>query len=174
MAEAREQLLEGIGGMEYGALDIEDHPYFSASLDRLESRLLPLRHLEAALIARLVPPEDDEDDNVFAFSIYPQQDKNKREQQQQQDRDKEVFVRPTMSWKNILIKGKGVDRGPGGMMSCMSASSSMMEMELDDEAANVLHYCRHDIVSLWHNPTVQEVLRKRKVRLEEQPGLYVA
>ena len=40
-----------------------------------------------------------------------------------------------------------------------------------DEATEVLYECRHALMELWGDPLVREVLRKRKVRIEEQPGL---
>ena len=45
------------------------------------------------------------------------------------------------------------------------------EVDLQDEPTTVLHNVRYDIMALWRDPTVKEVLKKKKIRLEEQPGL---
>ena len=44
-------------------------------------------------------------------------------------------------------------------------------MEVADEPTMVLHECRGALMEMWHDGRVREILRQRKVRLEEQPGL---
>lgn len=44
--------------------------------------------------------------------------------------------------------------------------------ETYDEGQVVMHQCRHDMMALWNDRTVREILKRRKIRLEESPGLY--
>ncbi|KAG9311845.1 G-alpha-domain-containing protein [Chiua virens] len=46
-------------------------------------------------------------------------------------------------------------------------------MATRDEAQEVLHNCGDDIIALWNNKLVREVLRRRKIRLEELPGFFL-
>jgi len=41
----------------------------------------------------------------------------------------------------------------------------------DDEITNVLDACRDDMVTLWRDPIVREILYQRNIHLEEGPGL---
>lgn len=44
-------------------------------------------------------------------------------------------------------------------------------LETTDEPQEVLHSCRRDMMQLWNDPGVRDVLRRRKIRLEEASGL---
>ena len=41
----------------------------------------------------------------------------------------------------------------------------------DDEPTAVLHSLRGELLALWADPAVRACLKRRKVRLEEMPGL---
>ncbi len=156
IASARGAVIESLSGNDDS--DIDDHPCFSPGLDRMEARLLPLRHIEALLIAKLVPPNEDEvTDTGFSPSSHQYYGLESRQQ-------KEVSVRSGVCWKRALAKGKSSASG-------RPLSAGNTGLETPDEATVVLYQCRHDMLSLWHDPTVQDILRRRKVRLEEQPGL---
>jgi guanine nucleotide-binding protein alpha-1 subunit len=75
-------------------------------------------------------------------------------------RSPEVFVRPGTSWKGKVARGRPLSVGTTGM-------------ETKDEAQEVLNSCWRDIMALWTDPAIREILRRRKVRLEEFPGLCV-
>jgi hypothetical protein len=110
----------------------------------LVSRLAPVRHIEAVLIAKLVPPHEDE--------------ATRRSED-------EVFVRPGAGWKGSLARG--VRPGSGHRPASLGDTG----METRDEITVGLHACRREMIALWQNPQVREILRRRKVRLEEGPGL---
>ncbi|KDQ60013.1 hypothetical protein JAAARDRAFT_205077 [Jaapia argillacea MUCL 33604] len=55
----------------------------------------------------------------------------------------------------------GGERGGGGVM------------DIDAIVANVLNRCREDMVALWSDHTVREVLKRRKIRLEEGSGFFL-
>lgn len=136
--------------------DSEDdgNSLFTKDLEFLTTRLLPLRHIENLLIAKLAPPNEDEATHLGVSTG------------QKQRGGQEVFVRPGVGWHGALIKSHR--NGTGRPMSAGNAG-----IETPDEPQSVLHSCRHDIMSLWQNADVHTILKRRKVRLEELPGLYV-
>jgi guanine nucleotide-binding protein subunit alpha len=45
------------------------------------------------------------------------------------------------------------------------------DLEKVEEASDLLTACQDDIITLWSDQAVKDVLKKRDVRLEESPGL---
>lgn len=45
--------------------------------------------------------------------------------------------------------------------------------EKEDDIAEVIISCREDIKALWDDALIQEMLLRRKVRIEDAPGLFV-
>lgn len=130
-------------------------------IDLLTMRLLPLRHVEALLIAKLVPPNEEEATHLghkakSNESISSGSDRSFQGQ--------EVFVRGISGWKGVLAKG--VSR-----IHSRPTSAGTTGLETRDDPQEVLHMCRKDIMALWGDPFVREILRRRKIRLEEFPGL---
>jgi hypothetical protein len=41
------------------------------------------------------------------------------------------------------------------------------------EVTGVVVGCAEDMKALWEDSAVQEMLRRKKIRMEEEPGLYV-
>ncbi|THH30997.1 hypothetical protein EUX98_g3185 [Antrodiella citrinella] len=117
-------------------------------------RLVPLRHVESLLIAKLVPPNEDEathlgvGDSGYDPHAY---------------RQKEIFVRPTTTWKGA-VKKHGADR---------PSSAGNAGLETPEESQAVLHQCRNEMIALWCDRTVREILKRRKIRLEESPGFFL-
>ncbi|TDL24443.1 G-alpha-domain-containing protein [Rickenella mellea] len=151
------------------------HPGFFDDLDQLRMRLLPLRHIEALLIAKLVPPNEDEATHLGfhaasynghhrggggGYHVYSGGSSNDARQ------DQEVFVRPGTKWKGAVARGKATANG-------RPLSVGNTGIETQDEPTATLHSCRHDMITLWRDPVVRDVLRRRKVRLEEQPGFFL-
>lgn len=130
-------------------------------LEALAMRLLPLRHIEALLIAKLVPPNETEathlgfcgsDVSSDDGSVLPGLAKHR-----------EVFVRPGATWKagmlgRVRMYGRPQSAGTTGQ-------------ETQDESQQVLDELREDMIALWKDRTVKEILKRRKIRLEESPGL---
>lgn len=141
----------------------DDSPGLPRELELLRMRLLPLRHIETLLIAKLVPPNEEEATHLghkgksTTGSISSGSDRSAHNQ--------EVFVRPGASWKGVLARG--VSRINGRPMSAGTTG-----LETKDEPQEVLFQCRKDIMTLWSDPAVRDILRRRKIRLEEFPGLY--
>ncbi|KAI8986680.1 G-alpha-domain-containing protein [Trametes punicea] len=142
----------------------EHHVALPFHLENLRRRLYPLRHVESLLIAKLVPPNEHEattlgvggsnsvNGNVSSSgsghslpsSVFHHQ---------------EVFVRPGAAWK-LRTSGRPQSAGTTGQ-------------ETIDESQAVLHRCCSDMIALWNDPIVRQILRRRKIRLEESPGFYL-
>jgi len=114
----------------------------NVDLDSLTTRLLPLRHAEAFLKAKLVPPSEDEPADLGHGPV------------------KEIYVRPGR-WRASLTRlARPLSAGTTGI-------------ETPDEPQRILYECRDDLHMLWHSLQVREVLAIKRVRLEEESGLYV-
>lgn len=141
----------------------DDAIHVPHEIDLLRMRLTPLRHIEALLIAKLVPPSEDDIASFVggaSFGTYPSRRSPSAERSW---RTQEVFVRPGATWKGSLAKSSRRDGRP--------ISLGDTGMTTRDEAQEVLHGCSDDIVALWNNKFAREVLKRRKIRLEELPGL---
>lgn len=137
--------------------DYSDQPVgLPPHLHAICMRLLPLRHVETLLIAKLVPPNEDEATHLgISDSGYDPHSYRKQE----------VFVRPTTTWKGAQKKQSNGSGRP--------SSAGTTGIETPEESQAVLHQCRNDMIALWNDRTVKDILKKRKIRLEESPGLYV-
>jgi guanine nucleotide-binding protein alpha-1 subunit len=129
-------------------------------------RLLPVRHIEALLIAKLVPPNEEEPAHMGKGV-------DRGTEIGASWRNQEVFVRPGRSWKGAMagITSHFNDTQNGVAFPSRSTSLDTSGSEIADEPQEVLHACRSDIMQLWNDPTVRNILRLKKVRLEEFPGL---
>ena len=86
---------------------------------------------------------------------------NKKLDGQTPDLSREVCVRPGSGWKAKL----------GISMPTSPKKAQGQDSKKIDEVSSILSVCRDDIIELWEDPAVQEVLKARDVRLEESPGL---
>ena len=135
-------------------------------------RLLPLRHIEALLIAKLVPPNEDEATHLGHGGPngmdYHQVSVGRSQ--------REIFVRRGAMWRGGMLQRARnhvamITSGGGGGGGGRPQSAGTCGQETVDESQAVLNQCRDDMIALWNDATVRDVLRKRKVRLEESPGL---
>lgn len=132
-------------------------------LEMLQMRLTPLRHIEALLIAKLIPPSEDEAASLIGSSAISAYHSHRSRSSERSWRAQEVFVRPGATWKGALAKStrtRPVSLGNTGMQT-------------RDEAQEVIHSCSYDIMALWNDRLVREVLRRRKIRLEESSGFFL-
>ncbi|KAG6379560.1 guanine nucleotide binding protein, alpha subunit [Boletus reticuloceps] len=141
----------------------DDAIHIPHEIDLLRMRLTPLRHIEALLIAKLIPPSQDDAASFHGGSSFSAYQSRRSTSAERLWRTQEVFVRPGATWKGALAKSTRRDGRP--------ISLGDTGMTTRDEAQEVLHSCSDDIISLWDNKFVREVLRRRKIRLEELPGL---
>jgi hypothetical protein len=121
----------------------------------ITARLAPVRSVEATLIHKLVPRDEEEPTRLTAAE--------------------EVFVRPGVSWKGHLsaarsIKGKAPVRTSSSRPTS-PGSSTLVDGVSDEDINMALHACRLDMLALWNHSSTRAILRRRKLRLEESPGL---
>jgi guanine nucleotide-binding protein alpha-1 subunit len=118
-----------------------------AELDEITQRLLPLRHVEAMLKARLVPPSEDEPADLGMGQVgLPTSSL---------DLAREVFVRP----------GRWRSGGAGARPASAVAADTV------DEAQRVLFELRFDLIRLWESMRIREILALCRIRPEEESGL---
>lgn len=138
----------------------ESHIALPPHLEDLRRRLYPLRHAESLLIAKLCPPNEYEATSLGyggSNSVNGNVHSSWHQPSSHAFHNNEVFVRPGAAWK-LRSTGRPQSAGNTGL-------------ETIDECQSMLHHCRSDIVALWNDAVVRQVLRRRKVRLEESPGL---
>jgi hypothetical protein len=126
-------------------------------IQAIAGRLAPVRIIEASLITKLVPRDEDEPTRLTA---------------------EEVFVRPGAGWKGHISASK-INKGKAPSMRSMSTrpgspgSSTVVGGQSDEDIVMGLHACRLDMLALWNHSSTKEILRRKKIRLEESPGLCV-
>ena len=162
--------------------DFEEDPlYVPHELELIKLRLSPLHHVEALLIAKLIPPSQDDawapiaSTSTSGAPIIASYHHHHPAYHHRPDHrwrpSQEVFVRPSAtSWKGALAKSFPFSAGPRPNSIDDDSTTTATSR---DEAQQVLHACCGDITVLWNDPFVRDVLRRRKIRLEESPGLSV-
>lgn len=133
--------------------DPEDpvYPALTPELLTLKMRLLPLQQVEEALLGKLSPSARF--NKAYSASPDPQ-------------KPQEVSINSTTPWKGAFNR----------LMN--NVRSSVDGPEVDEpqdsrDARQLLHACSEDIIRLWNDPTVKEVLRAHRLRLEDMAGLCV-
>ena len=124
------------------------------ALLKLRMKLLPLQQIEDVLIQKLNPIGSFETEGTHLTP--PLSGKA---------RFKELTVHSTTQWKvafgKILTSRTSVDSGAD------------IDWDNPNDPGIVLNACAEDIIKLWNDPTVKELLNERKIRLEDMSGLYV-
>ena len=81
---------------------------------------------------------------------------------------RELCVRAGSGWKELLGH-RGKKSANGQESNGRPPSHTVINNENDP--TNVLSAQKGDVIALWEDQTVQDILRKRGIRLEDQPGL---
>jgi guanine nucleotide-binding protein alpha-1 subunit len=80
------------------------------------------------------------------------------------DLSRDVCVRPGSGWKTMLgLNDSKASKKP--------SRPDTNDGRTNDEISSILTVCRDDIVALWEDPVVKDVLKDHNVRLEESSGL---
>ena len=156
-------------------------------LESLKNRLAPLRHVESLLIAKLVPPNEEEPTHLGITSRlgeppiatgqpFPSTPRQRRPSQNGVlHRDQEVFVRANQGWKGALARARvtnaSISESDDSVSDRRATSLGDVGVETPDEAQEVLHACRDDMIQLWYDESVRDILKRKKIRLEESSGL---
>ena len=146
-------------------------------LEALKSRLRPLRHVEQLLVAKLVPPNEEEATYLAgpSHSIYPPSHPQNHGAASS-FWNQEVFIRPGAAWRGALSKARVSNPSASDDDRLVNengrpSSAGNTGLETADEPQEVLYSCQKDLIMLWNDQFVREILRRKKVRLEEFPGL---
>jgi hypothetical protein len=170
----------------------------SIPLEALRARLhAPLRHLEALLISKLVHQEDSSTTHFSASSpgaldlsehasssvsipgdehhqpsptgsCFPHVLTNATNT----NNNKELSIRIGPGWRGVLSNARvspPLDTSTHTLPH--SRTGSLDKTKTKDEAQEMMYSLRKDMIQLWHDPSVRDILRRRKIRLEESSGL---
>ncbi|CCA67203.1 related to guanine nucleotide-binding protein alpha-4 subunit [Serendipita indica DSM 11827] len=129
-------------------------PEITVELRQLKMRLSPLYHVQTVLIEHLACQFDDPSLLVAAHQLDKAADGAKTA---------DFVVRSNTSLNGFL--GKKLGR---------TDEHEQTQLRLDIHEVNtILRACRNDMIALWKDPTVREILHRRDVRLEEGPGFFL-
>jgi guanine nucleotide-binding protein subunit alpha len=126
----------------------------------LKLRLGPLRRVEADLKKHLGASSEDFSSRPMQATPFDAPSMRTGSPPPFMRRANEFVVR---SWKDALKPS----------MSRATHAGQTREKPDSDEATEVIAGCREDMKALWEDETVQTVLKKRKLQLDESAGLYV-
>lgn len=110
-------------------------------------RLAPLRQIEKDLKTFLGSGSSEPDDRPEKYSSG----------HEPQSSFHEFALRSSSGWKSVLAHIRNPSEGK--------------DQELHRVACHVVVSCKEDIKWLWNDPTIQQILQKRRIRLEDSPGL---
>ncbi|KAH9938925.1 G-alpha-domain-containing protein [Amylocystis lapponica] len=114
----------------------------------LRMRLTPLRQVEMIL------------EKCLEVSSYDRSPSTDSDSSWDTGKASEISVRGGSGWKALVQSRKERHTRFSG------------QHELDN-ARQILEACRDDMVSLWEDPSIQEILREHGVALQEQPGFFL-
>ncbi|KAJ6497806.1 guanine nucleotide binding protein, alpha subunit [Mycena sanguinolenta] len=130
------------------------YPPLSADLLTLKMRLLPLQQVEEALLSKLTPGASI----GKAYTAAPDDPLPGGTQ--------EVSVHSTAPWKGafsrLMNNVRGSVDGP-----------ETNEPQDSRDARQLLHACSEDMIHLWNDPTVKQVLKVHRLRLEDMAGFFL-
>jgi guanine nucleotide-binding protein subunit alpha len=87
---------------------------------------------------------------------------------------KELFVRSSSNWKEKLARITQRASQTGSERSNVLEDihlESPVDLDNPEDPGYIIQACKDDMITLWHDPIVRQVLRIGNVRLEEMPGL---
>jgi hypothetical protein len=139
-----------------------DYPTLTPEHLKLKMRLLPLQQVEETLLRRLRPSGSVESEATQLPSW-----KNRPYIATAGYTPTEIFINSSSPWKNAFsrILTSTPTRSSLG-------SSHNIDFDDPEDPGVILHACAEDMIRLWDDPTVKELLRVRKIRLEDMAGLY--
>jgi len=156
-------------------------------LENLKNRLAPLRRVETLLIAKLVPPNEEEPTHLGrssgssgspvsqTFPTRPHHLPRRPSQNGVLPRDQEFFVRASQGIKGVLTRARvansSVSESDDSVSDRRATNLGNGDVETPDEVQEVLNACQDDMIQLWYDENVREILRTKKIRLEESSGL---
>lgn len=125
-------------------------------------RLSPLQQVEEILLRRLRPAGSVE---LEATQLFP--GTNLPYTTARARTTTEIVINSSAPWKNAFNR----------LLSSTTTRSSFegsQDIDFDDpqDPGVILHACADDMIQLWNDQTVRDLLRVQKIRLEDMAGLY--
>ena len=81
----------------------------------------------------------------------------------------EFYVRSNVLWRETV---RSADQGLHGDSNGEQRSSATLDGQSKlEDATEIIASCAEDMQALWTDPVVREVLKRRKIRMEQTPGL---
>ena len=82
-----------------------------------------------------------------------------------------MVVRAGHGWKELLRAKNDAFVADSERETRPGLPRSKTSINLEYDPSSILVAQRHDIIALWDNPGVQEILTRRRPQLRESPGL---
>ncbi|EJD04654.1 G-alpha-domain-containing protein [Fomitiporia mediterranea MF3/22] len=126
---------------------------FTETHKLLKLRLAPLRRVQKDLERRIGAGSQEPTDTGASTVAAPQ----------------EFYVRSTTGWKTALDKLR--PRNSTG--SREEAHGRELRERESEETTAIIAGCRDDMAALWQDPTIRQMLTRRKLRLEDSAGFFL-
>lgn len=138
-----------------------DSPIVDNDLATLKLRLSPLIRVEEVLMQRLIPSGPDRSDGARLAQLT-----NVPYAERPRAVNREVAVNSANQWKDVFKRLVGGD-------SESFDSERAVDWEDPSDPGVVLYQLAEDMKALWNNATVQALLVRQNLRLQEAAGLCV-
>jgi len=139
-------------------LPANKYPTLTSEHLKLKMRLSPLQQVEEALLRRLAPAgsPDFEATHLASLTDLPYSVRSA-------NGSHEVAVNSLTPWKNAFNR----------LIPTPRLSVQTHDIDFDDskDPGVVLQACSDDMVTLWNDATVKELLQARRLRLQDMAGL---
>ncbi|KAF9003249.1 guanine nucleotide binding protein, alpha subunit [Cyathus striatus] len=138
--------------------NLHDSLQLTPDLLKLKLRLTPLLQVRETLIRRLSPVGSGETEATqLTNASYAERSKNYL---------KEIAVNSAAQWKDTFNRLVSNDR---------ESFDSDEPIDFDDpnDPGVVLHACSEDMIKLWNDPVIQQLLDKQNLRMEEVAGFFL-
>ncbi|KAJ7430588.1 guanine nucleotide binding protein, alpha subunit [Mycena galericulata] len=138
-----------------------ESPIVEDDLLALKMRLSPLIHIEEVLMQRLIPSGPDKSDAARLAQLtnipYSERPRNV---------NREIAVNSAMQWKDTFTRLVSSDK---------DSFDSEKAIDWDDpnDPGVVLHALAEDMKALWNHQTVQALLVRQNLRLQEAAGFFL-
>ncbi|KAJ4483690.1 guanine nucleotide binding protein, alpha subunit [Lentinula aciculospora] len=132
-------------------------PTLTAEHLKLKMRLSPLLQVEESLWRRLSPSTAvNFETSLTSITNIPHF-----------TQPAEVYVQSSMAWKSTFSRLVST--------STRRSGESDTDIDFDDpkDPGVILNNCAEDMIKLWHDPTIRDLLSALKIRLEDMPGFFL-
>jgi len=128
-------------------------PVITNELKMLRMRLLPLLAVEESLRRKLIP-EGSTEEEATQLSNSPKR------------YIKEIAINSACHWKDTFSRLVNSERES-------FESQDAIDWNDPNDPGILLHACSQDIIRLWKDPTIQKLLKKQNLMLEEVAGFFL-